>query len=317
MRLGEDTGLVERMLGIADRFDDALLVDFAAGFDVHFGRPMLRIVGVEPRVRDDLDLGGEPGHVGIRLRRAAIDIVETLRVQRGKRDLMGDADHGRLPRAGLGAGRDHAGIGRRHAHPHLADRFGTHAAIEDGAKRFDGGDALLGRAERLQAERGIDAARAEFFGQPLAIERDAVAIGEPGLVQNIRIAAIIRARRLGRGDAGGHRIGIEKPAPRRRAVDAADAAGHQHHGERQSVAGARLGQSHEPRRRCRRRDRRGEISRPDAAIKNLRPAHRDADPGHDLGADPDRACDFAWIEFLLPRREHQRHRNDAGARRGA
>src|SRR5580698_167831 len=59
VRLGENTGLVERMLGIADRFDDALLVDFSVGLDVYFGRPMLRIVGVEPRVRDDLDLGGE------------------------------------------------------------------------------------------------------------------------------------------------------------------------------------------------------------------------------------------------------------------
>ena len=144
-----------------------------------------------------------------------------------------------------------------------------------------------------------------------------MAVGEPRLVQNIRIAAIVRARRLGRGDTGSHRIGIEKPAPGRCAVDAADAAGHQHHGERQSVAGARLRQSHEPRRGCRRRDRRGEISRPDAAIKNLRPAHRDADPGHDLGTCPDRACDFARIEFLLTRREHQRHRNDTGARRGA
>src|SRR5580692_8788290 len=51
VRLGEDTGLVERMLGIADRLDDALLVDFAAGFDVHFGGPMLRIVGIESHVR--------------------------------------------------------------------------------------------------------------------------------------------------------------------------------------------------------------------------------------------------------------------------
>src|ERR1700733_13931152 len=63
VRLGEDTGLVERMLGIADCFDDALLVDFSVGLDVYFGRPMLRNSGVEPRVRDDLDLGGELGHV--------------------------------------------------------------------------------------------------------------------------------------------------------------------------------------------------------------------------------------------------------------
>src|SRR5580693_3134571 len=44
VRLGEDTGLVERMLGIADRLDDALLVDFAVCLDVHFRRPVLRIV---------------------------------------------------------------------------------------------------------------------------------------------------------------------------------------------------------------------------------------------------------------------------------
>src|SRR5580692_5732966 len=55
-RLGEDTGLVERMLGIAGRLDDALLVDFAAGFYVHFGGPMLRIVGIEPYVGSDFDL---------------------------------------------------------------------------------------------------------------------------------------------------------------------------------------------------------------------------------------------------------------------
>src|SRR6202035_5950101 len=48
--LGEDTGLVEWMLGIADGFDDALLMDFATGLDVHFRRPMLRIVSVEPHV---------------------------------------------------------------------------------------------------------------------------------------------------------------------------------------------------------------------------------------------------------------------------
>src|SRR5580704_9963772 len=47
MCLGGDTGVTERMLGIADRLDDALLVEFAAGFDVHFGRPMLWIVSVE------------------------------------------------------------------------------------------------------------------------------------------------------------------------------------------------------------------------------------------------------------------------------
>src|SRR5580704_15153001 len=87
MRLGEDTGLVERMLGIADRLDDALLVDFATGFDVHFGGPMLRIVGIEPYVRGDLHLCGELGHFGISLRHAAIDIVEAIRGQRRKRDL--------------------------------------------------------------------------------------------------------------------------------------------------------------------------------------------------------------------------------------
>src|SRR5580704_11894846 len=54
MCLGDDTGMVERVFGIADRLDDALLVDFAAGFDIHFGRPMLWIVSVEPRIRDDL-----------------------------------------------------------------------------------------------------------------------------------------------------------------------------------------------------------------------------------------------------------------------
>src|SRR5579864_6456752 len=61
MRLGEDAGLVERMLGIADRLDDALLVDVAAGFDVHLGGPMLWVIGVEPRVGGDLHFGGEPG----------------------------------------------------------------------------------------------------------------------------------------------------------------------------------------------------------------------------------------------------------------
>src|ERR1017187_7703894 len=45
MRLGEDTGLIERMLGIADRLDDTMLVDFTVGLDIHFRRPMLRIVG--------------------------------------------------------------------------------------------------------------------------------------------------------------------------------------------------------------------------------------------------------------------------------
>src|SRR4029077_18267509 len=59
MGLGEDAGLVERMLGIADRLDDALLVNFAAGFDVHLGGPMLWIIGVEPHVGGDLHLGGE------------------------------------------------------------------------------------------------------------------------------------------------------------------------------------------------------------------------------------------------------------------
>ena len=56
VRLGKDTGIVERMLGIADRFDDTLLVDFAVGLDVHFRGPMLRIISVEPDIRDDLDL---------------------------------------------------------------------------------------------------------------------------------------------------------------------------------------------------------------------------------------------------------------------
>src|SRR5580704_18668896 len=59
VRLGEDTGLVEWMLGIADGLDDTLLVDFAVGLDIHFRRPMLRIVGVEPYVGSDLHLGGE------------------------------------------------------------------------------------------------------------------------------------------------------------------------------------------------------------------------------------------------------------------
>ena len=47
VRLGKDTAMVERMLGIADRLDDTLLVDFAVGLDVHFRGPMLRIVGIE------------------------------------------------------------------------------------------------------------------------------------------------------------------------------------------------------------------------------------------------------------------------------
>jgi hypothetical protein len=68
VRLRSDTGLVERMLGIADGLDDALLVDFTVGLDVHFRRPMLRIVSVEPRVRDDLHFGGELSHVGIGIR---------------------------------------------------------------------------------------------------------------------------------------------------------------------------------------------------------------------------------------------------------
>src|SRR3984957_4571418 len=59
VRFGEDTGLVERMLWIANGLDDTLLEDFAVGLDVHFGRPMFRIVGIEPCVRDDLHLGGE------------------------------------------------------------------------------------------------------------------------------------------------------------------------------------------------------------------------------------------------------------------
>src|SRR5580692_719582 len=73
VRLGEDTGLVERMLRIADRLDDALLVDFAVVLDVHFGRLMLQIVGFEPHVGRDLYFGSEPRHVGIRLRRTAVD----------------------------------------------------------------------------------------------------------------------------------------------------------------------------------------------------------------------------------------------------
>src|SRR5580692_1925163 len=88
VRLGGDAGMVERMLWIADRLDDALLVDFAVGLDVHFGRPMLRIVGVEPHVGRDLYFGSEPRHVGIRLRRTAVDVVEAIRGQRRKRDLM-------------------------------------------------------------------------------------------------------------------------------------------------------------------------------------------------------------------------------------
>src|ERR1700682_1740538 len=58
MRLGDDSSMIQGMLGIADGLDDALLVDFAAGFDIHFGRPVLRIVSVAPGIRDDLDLGG-------------------------------------------------------------------------------------------------------------------------------------------------------------------------------------------------------------------------------------------------------------------
>src|SRR6202161_4074159 len=47
VRLGGDTGLVERMLGIADGLDNTLLVDFAVGLNIHFRGPMLRIVCVE------------------------------------------------------------------------------------------------------------------------------------------------------------------------------------------------------------------------------------------------------------------------------
>src|SRR5579862_3344147 len=64
MRLGKDTGSVERMLGIAGRLDNALLIDLATGLDIDFGRPMLRIVGVESYIGDDLHLGGELGHLG-------------------------------------------------------------------------------------------------------------------------------------------------------------------------------------------------------------------------------------------------------------
>src|ERR1700692_3630039 len=71
MRLGNDTGTVERMLRIADGLDDALLENFATGLDVHFGGPMLRIIGVEPGIGDDLDLARKISNVRIRLRRAA------------------------------------------------------------------------------------------------------------------------------------------------------------------------------------------------------------------------------------------------------
>src|SRR6202451_464570 len=47
MRLGEHTGLGERMVGGACRLDDTLLVNLAVGLDVHFRGPMLRIVGVQ------------------------------------------------------------------------------------------------------------------------------------------------------------------------------------------------------------------------------------------------------------------------------
>src|SRR5580700_1890899 len=53
MGLGEDARLVERMLGVADGLDDALLMDFTTGLDVHFRRPMLRIISVEPHIGGD------------------------------------------------------------------------------------------------------------------------------------------------------------------------------------------------------------------------------------------------------------------------
>ena len=117
---------------------------------------------------------------------------------------------------------------------------------------------------------GIDGVCPELLSQARTVERDAVSVGEPGLVQNLRIAAIIRARRFGRGNTARDGVGVKKPSPGRRAVNAADAARHQHDGKRQRVAGARFVQSHQARRgRCR-RDRRGQIGRPDAAIEDLR-----------------------------------------------
>src|SRR4029077_16854543 len=46
MRPGEDGGTVGRVHRIADRLDDALLVNFVAGFDVPLGGPMLWVIGV-------------------------------------------------------------------------------------------------------------------------------------------------------------------------------------------------------------------------------------------------------------------------------
>ena len=78
----------------------------------------------------------------------------------------------------------------------------------------------------------IQAAFPELLSQARTVERNAVSVGEPGLVQNLCIAAVIRARRFGRSNTACDRIGVEKPSPRRHAVNAADAARHQHHRKR-------------------------------------------------------------------------------------
>ena len=148
---------------------------------------------------------------------------------------------------------------------------------------------------------------------------NSVGIGKPIFFQNLRIAAIIRARRLGCGDPGRNCMAIKEPAPGRRAVDPPNTARHQHERERQSVTGARFvpvpscGPPSPPPRPAR-RDRVGPQC----------PRYRICGP---LTAMPIRVATsvpaqiapamVSGSKFAFVRGERQRHRNDAGARRGA
>ena len=194
---------------------------------------------------------------------------------------------------------------------------GDDAVVDDRRERLDRGDRLLGRAERLDRHLRIDAAAAEARGQRFDLGVDPVRVLEPRAVEQRRVAADAVLRGLRRANPVRDRHRQDHRASRQRAVETPGASGRQHQGERERVRGLLFAEMQHACRDRGRSQRRGEIGRPQPAIEDARAVDGDAEPGHQFGADPDRAGDGVGIVAVIFASEHQRRRNGYRGRRCA